>query len=222
MKIASDVWKRVGDDHAMSRNLFAFLVCFWTVVGIFASATATYIARDWHVDVWGIIGVLVVSIAGVFIAHGSKNPLVSLVGYMMVTIPFGLVTGPVVALYTTASVFKILWVTLGMVTILGVIGAVIPQSLESWGIFLLGALGMFVVGSFIVLFAGMIGIPIEGAMTALDWIGVFLFGGLVIFDLNQAMRIERTHDNAIDAAVGIYLDIANIFLRLLDLFGDRK
>ena len=81
---------------------------------------------------------------------------------------------------------------------------------------------MFVVGSFIVLFAGMIGIPIEGAMTALDWIGVFLFGGLVIFDLNQAMRIERTHDNAIDAAVGIYLDIANIFLRLLDLFGDRK
>ncbi len=36
------------------------------------------------------------------------------------------------------------------------------------------------------------------------------------------MRVERTHDNAIDCAVAVYLDFANLFIRLLSLFGARK
>ena len=69
---------------------------------------------------------------------------------------------------------------------------------------------------------GMFGLPVDGAMTALDWIGVVIFGGLVIFDLNRAVRLPHTLDNAIDRAMAIYLDFINIFLRLLSLMGQKK
>ncbi|KXK08595.1 MAG: Inhibitor of apoptosis-promoting Bax1 [Microgenomates bacterium OLB22] len=49
-----------------------------------------------------------------------------------------------------------------------------------------------------------------------------MFGAIIIYDLNRAMRIPYTHDNAIDVALGIYLDWVNVFIRLLRLFGILK
>lgn len=57
---------------------------------------------------------------------------------------------------------------------------------------LLGLLLLLIVGQFGVLFLGMLGVPVAGAMTALDWLGLALFSALVIFDLNRALRF-RTH-----------------------------
>jgi FtsH-binding integral membrane protein len=69
---------------------------------------------------------------------------------------------------------------------------------------------------------GAFGVNIGGAMTVLDWIGVVLFSAYVIFDMNRAMRLPRTLDNSIDAAVAVYLDFANLFVRLLSLLGQRR
>ena len=41
-------------------------------------------------------------------------------------------------------------------------------------------------------------------------------------DVNKAMQRPRTLDNAVDSAVGIYLDILNLFLRILELMGKKK
>ena len=59
-------------------------------------------------------------------------------------------------------------------------------------------------------------------MTALDWLGLLLFGAFVVFDLNRAIRIPYTMDNAVDSAMAIYLDFINIFIRLLSLMGQKK
>jgi FtsH-binding integral membrane protein len=206
----------------MSKNLFAFLVSFWTAVGIASSAVAASFTTGWHPTLWPLLGLSLIPFAGIFIALRSGNPVVSLIGYMLVTIPFGLIVGPVVAMYTAASVTKVLMITTGMVVVLGIVGAVYPKSLESWGIWLLGALLVLIFGQFGVMIAGAFGVNVGGAMTVLDWVGVALFSGYVVYDLNRAMRVERTHDNAIDCAVAVYLDFANIFIRLLSLMGDRK
>jgi hypothetical protein len=168
------------------------------------------------------IGTLIVAIAGIFIALKFDVPILSLIGYMMVCIPFGYITGPAVALYTSASVVKVLMITTAIVVILGTVGAVIPDSLESWGSYLFGGLLILILGTFLVPIAGVFGIPIKGALTFFDWVGVVLFSGYVIFDLNRAMRVERTHDNAIDCALSVYLDFINLFLRLLSLMGEAK
>lgn len=217
----NSVWDRYGSD-TMSKNLFALMVSFWTAAGIIASAMAAYYSRNWEINWIFLIGVLVASISGIIVALNSKNPLISLVGYALVAIPFGLLLGPVTAMYTTASIVKVFFVTTSIVTVLGLIGAMIPDSLEGWGSWLLGALTLLIVGSFAVPIAGFFGFPIGGALTILDWVGILVFSGYVIYDWNRAMRVPYTHDNAIDCALAVYLDFINLFIRLLELMGTKE
>lgn len=216
------VWERDGYGHTMSKNLFALLLCFWTAFGIATSAATASFTQNMGLNLPLLIGTFVVAMIGVVVAMKSKNPIVSFIGYMMITISFGAMVGPVVALYTAASVAKVFIITTSMVVVLGVVGAVIPDSLEGWGGPLLAALTILVIGQFFTAFATFFGLPVEGALTLLDWVGVVLFSAYVVFDLNRAMRIERTHDNAIDCAVAVYLDFANLFLRLLELLGKAR
>ena len=217
---ATAVWDRTSSGReGMSKRAFAMLLTFWTAFGIGTSAAASVVSYGWQPSWLLLIGTLVTSIVGIVIALKSDDPVFSFLGYMLITIPFGLMLGPVVAHYTTASVVKILFVTTGMVVGLGVIGAVWPRSLESWGAWLFGALLILLLGSIVTMVAGAFGVQVQGAMRLWDWVGVGLFSAYVIFDLNRAMRVERTHDNAIDCAVAVYLDFANLFIRLLSLFG---
>lgn len=220
--LSSSVWDREGDTHTLSQRTFVVMLTLWTVLGLGASAVAAWYSQSWHIGWPGAIAVLVVAIAGVFIALGSDQPPISLLGYAMVAIPFGLLLGPVVALYTAVSVAKVLGLTTGLVVILGTIGAIWPTSLEHWGIWLLGALVLLILGTVGLSIAAACGVPVGPAMTWLDWLGVALFSGYVVFDLNRAMRVERTHDNAIDCALAVYLDFVNLFIRLLSLFGQRR
>jgi len=229
--MSNDIWDRQHDRsaHAMSRQLYMLLICAWTAGGIAFSAVMSAISQDWQLDSWNkwayigfFIGVLVVSIGGTIIAQMSDNPLISALGYLLVAGPFGLMLGPVVAMYEASSVVKVFALTSFVVLVLGLVGALLPDDLSSWGVPLLGALLLLIGGYFIVPLLGAFGIPVDGAMTVLDWVALVIFGALVIYDLNRAVRLPHTLDNAIDSAVAIYLDFINIFIRLLSLMGQKK
>lgn len=216
---------------------------FFTLAGLALTAALAYFTTGWMelvpahdgvkasfhwvgpVNQWlFFIGVLVTSFAGVFIALGSDKPAISLLGYAMVAGPFGLLLGPVVGMYTALSVVKVIFVT-GLVTgVLTFIGATIPDSLESWGGWLFGGLCILILGQFAIPLAAWLipGFPVQGALTLWDWVGVLLFSAYIIFDMNRAMRVPATVDNAIDCALALYLDIINLFIRLLELMGQRR
>jgi FtsH-binding integral membrane protein len=219
--IDNPVWDRYGHG-TMSKNLFAFMVSFWTATGIAVSAVGAYFAQGMQFTWWFYIGVLVLAIAGIFISFTSDNPVISFIGFMLVAVPFGLMVGHVVAMYTTASIVRVFFVTTSVVVVLGIVGAVIPDSLDGWGSWLLGGLVALLVSSFLLPVAAFFGLPIDKALTWMDVIGVVLFSGYVIYDWNRAMRVPYTMDNAIDCAVAVYLDFVNLFLRLLRLTGKRK
>ncbi|MEK9152136.1 MAG: Bax inhibitor-1 family protein, partial [Patescibacteria group bacterium] len=168
------------------------------------------------------LGSFAVAIVGIFIALGSDNPVISLFGYGLVVISEGLLLGPVLALYTQASIAKVFLVTSGMVTVLGAAGIIYPKSLASWGGWLFGGLLLLILGLLIVPIAAAFGVNVGGALTVLDWVGIVLFGAYVIYDLNRAMDLERTLDNTVDVALAVYLDFINIFIRLLRLYGEKK
>ena len=48
-----------------------------------------------------------------------------------------------------------------------------------------------------------------------DWVVALLFCGYIGYDWAEAQNNAKTLDNAIDSAVALYLDIINLFLRLL-------
>ncbi len=230
MGFSSEIWDRRDTRpvaNPMSKNLYAFAVSALTFLGIFASLGAAQITHNLTFQSgWALAGfmlpIVVVALIGVLIATKSSNPAISLLGYAMVAIPFGLMLGPVIAQYTTASVVKVFFITTIIVAVLGVVGAVIPDNLQGLGSWLLAAMLLLLVGYFIVPVAGFIGFNVGGALTVLDWVGVVIFSGMVVYDWNRAMRLPRTLDNAVDSALAVYLDWFNIFIRLLALTGQQN
>lgn len=242
MEISTGVWERSGTS-TISRTQFVLLLGFFTLLGLGVTAYVASLTTGWMVAIPGydggkttfewvgpvnilvlFIGVLVSGIVGSLIALNSDSPPISLFGYLLVAIPFGALLGPVVGMYTAASVVKVMFVTGTMVGVLTIIGAVIPESLESWAGWLFGALCILLVGQLGIPVLGWLipGFPLEGALTFWDWVGVVLFSAYVIFDMNRAMRIPATIDNSIDCALALYLDIINLFIRLLQLMGQKK
>lgn len=223
--LENDVWDRTGEG-TMSRQTFSFLLAAFTAIGIAFCAFFSTLSMDWDIKSWsgwGILGffvaILASAIVGSLIANASDNPIISCFGFALVAGPFGLMLGPVVASYTTASVLRVLALTVLMTLILGVIGAVTPKDLSGWANWLFGGLVILLLGLFAVPVMGLLGLPVEGAMTVLDWAGLVLFGAFVIFDLNRAMRVAYTLDNAVDCALAVFVDMVNIFIRLLAIMG---
>jgi FtsH-binding integral membrane protein len=56
----------------------------------------------------------------------------------------------------------------------------------------------------------------------LDWAVVLIFCGYIGYDWGKAQRQEKTIDNAVDSAAAIYMDIINLFLRILRILGRKK
>ncbi|HXN39929.1 MAG TPA: hypothetical protein VN892_17990 [Solirubrobacteraceae bacterium] len=51
-------------------------------------------------------------------------------------------------------------------------------------------------------------------------VGLVIFGGFTIFDFNRLRRADMA--SSVPIAAGIFLDIFNVFLLLLDLFGGGR
>ena len=60
-----------------------------------------------------------------------------------------------------------------------------------------------------------------GVPTIVDGLFVLIFSGYIGYDWARANRLPKTLDNAIDSAAALYLDIINLFLRLLRLMRRR-
>ena len=67
------------------------------------------------------------------------------------------------------------------------------------------------------LIAGLMGYPISGLHLAISSMAVVIFSGLILFDTSRILNGGET--NYIMATVSLYLNIYNLFIHLLALFG---
>jgi FtsH-binding integral membrane protein len=231
MAASSRVFDRSRDPvavgHQMSKNTYALSVSVFTFLGIGVSFVASLVSHHWQVNTTAsvlelTIGCLIVGIAGIMISLSSDDPFVSMLGFTVLAIAFGIMLGPILNQYKTVSVVECLALTTAIVAAFGVLGAVIPGSLEGFGSYVLGALLVLIVCYFFVPLAHFFGVKTATALTWVDWLGVLVFCGIVVYDWNRAMRLPRTLDNAVDSAVAVYLDFVNIFIRLLQIIGGQS
>jgi FtsH-binding integral membrane protein len=130
---------------------------------------------------------------------------------------FGLALGPVLNAYAKADPAA-LWQAAGttgaFVACLGAFGYATRRDLSSWARTLLWALVALTVFGIV---GVLISIPHVNAIWSVA--GLVIFGGLTIFDFN---RLRRTGiENAVPIAASIFLDVLNVFLFALQLFGNR-
>jgi FtsH-binding integral membrane protein len=130
----------------------------------------------------------------------------------------GLAVAPVVADYANADP-SALWQSAGataaFVAGCGAYGFATRRDLSSWARTLFWALLGLIAFGIVAIF---VSIPNSNLIYAVAGLGIF--GAFTIFDFNRLRRSDR--DAAVPIAAAIFLDIFNIFLLALDLFGGRR
>ena len=130
----------------------------------------------------------------------------------------GMFVGPVLAYYANsdpAPLWQAAGATGGFVLAAGSYGYATRRDLSSWGRTLFWALIALIVIGMITLF-----VSIPGGNIIYCVLGLVVFGGLTIFDFNRLRRSNLASAPVI--AASIFLDIFNIFLFFLSLFGGGR
>ncbi|MDO4977987.1 MAG: Bax inhibitor-1 family protein [Eubacteriales bacterium] len=165
-----------------------------------------------------LIGYFVCAFAGIFIANKSKNPAISFLGYNLVVIPLGLMISTMVYAYGGISslvVIEAFFYTMMITIVMVAMSILFPQFFSKIGGFLFaGLLGIVITEVVLMLFH----IP----QIATSWMAAILFSLYIGYDFYRSQQFAKTVDNAVDCALDIYLDIANLFVRLLQILGRRK
>ncbi|MBU2870602.1 Bax inhibitor-1 family protein [Colwellia sp. E2M01] len=152
---------------------------------------------------------------GVYLFSKSINPLVSFIGYNFVVVPFGLIINLVVSQYNPDIVLEAIRVT-GLVTfVMMLLGAMYPAFFKKISGGLTIALLCVIVVELIEIFV------FNTHHGILDWIIAIIFCGYIGYDWARANAIPKTYDNAIDSAAALYMDIINLFLRILRILGRK-
>lgn len=205
----------------MSARLYVVLLSIFTSIGLAISGFTAILTYNVEPNWLFVLGFMILSFIGVFVAK-VDDTVISFIGYLMIAIGLGAITGPYVALYTAASVVQIFFLTMAVTLMIGFWGAIAPFSVSHWGGFLLVGLWILLFAQFGTLFLAMVGVNVQITMTILDWLAVFLFSFYIFYDMNQAMRKEYSVRNAMHYAVHMYLNVMNVFIRLLSLLGVKS
>lgn len=155
-----------------------------------------------------IIGYFIVAIIGICMNKFSDNTIISFIGYNLVILPVGVVLSISLEDYYVSSVLYA-FIQAALITLLMIIIATIkPEIFESMGQTLFICLTGAIVIEFIMVFVGV-------NPRWWDWIVALIFCGYIGYDWTEAQKKRKTLDNAVDSAVDLYLDIINLFVRLL-------
>ncbi len=130
----------------------------------------------------------------------------------------GLAVAPVIAVYAKsdpAALWQAAGSTCAFVAGLGAYGYATRRDLSSWYRALFWALLALIVFGLITIF-----VAIPNANLIYSILGLVVFGGFVIFDFNRLRRANAAA--AVPIAAGIFLDIFNVFLFFLRIFGGSR
>ncbi len=161
-----------------------------------------------------LIGYFVLCFAGIFMSR-SRSPLVSFIGYNFVVVPIGALLAISLPAYDPELILTAIIVTGIVVAVMMLLATLFPNLFARMGTALFIALTVSLLAQFIAMLLGYGG-------NAFNWIFVVIFSLYIGFDWYRAQQFPKTLDNAIDCVLDLYLDIINLFLRILEILARRK
>lgn len=208
-----------------SFNLIMTLtILYGLVINVFTVAYASapllrWIAgfEDKELALIGILAVyFVVSIGGILLSAFSAKPLVSFIGFTLVALSFGVLLCLSVPFFEAQIVLKAVIITACVTAVMTMIAIIKPEFFLKLGTTLFIALLVGLIAEIVAVFA----FHYKG--TFFDWLFVIIFSGYIGFDISRSQQYSKTVDNAIDCAVDLYMDIINLFVRLLSILSKKK
>ncbi len=144
------------------------------------------------------------------------SPVLSFLGYNLIAVPIGLVLCVVLQGYYIETIRSAVLMT-AIITLSFMIAATLfPGFFLKLGRVLFFSLMILIVGELVSLFL------FRSNSVAYAWLGAGIFSLYIGYDWARANTCARTVDNAIDLSASLYLDIINLFLRILSIMGKRR
>lgn len=136
----------------------------------------------------------------------------------------GLSLATVFVAFTGASIARVFFITSGSFAALSLYGYTTKKDLSGWGSFLFIGLVGIIIASVVNIF-----LASSALQFAVSVAGVLIFAGLTAYDTQQIKVMYSDHHDtetsgklAVFGALRLYLDFVNMFLLLLQLFGNRN
>lgn len=212
-------YKEHRGDDTMSMRGYLFALASFIAFGIALAAFTASHTYNMKPNGWWIVAYFAITIPGVIISGMSRNWIVSLIGYVMIIIPTGAIVGPYVKLFEISSVLNVLMLTIAATIVIGFVGAIWPKSVEHWFGFLFAGLVILLLADLSPIILKFFGMKPALHQPTVDWFAIGLFSLLIFYDMNQAMRMPPNLNNAVYNAVAMYLNMINLFVRLLARTG---
>lgn len=213
--LKTTVFDRTGSD-TMTRNAFYLVIGAVLAWGFIATSMVAEMTAAWQPTIWEYLGWgLCVPILGILLSC-SGNAALSFVGFNMVVVPFGAILGPVLAqaeLSSPGVVGEAARLT-GIVTaIMATTGLLFPNFYRGLGgALFMALLCLLAVGILQLIF------PVLMQFTVIHYIAAGIFALYIGYDMWRASTVPATLDNAVDVSISLYLDIINLFIRLLYIY----
>ena len=165
-----------------------------------------------------IIGYFISCIVGIIMSKVSDNPIVSFIGYNLVVVPVGVVLAIAIHVdgFEPAQIIHAAALTAFFTGVMIVASVIWEDFFLSLGKILFIGLLAVVIFEVMCLICG-IYLP-----TIWDILVAVLFCFYIGYDWAKAQKEDHTADNAVDACVGLYLDIINLFIRILSASSGSK
>lgn len=162
-----------------------------------------------------LLGYFVMVIIG-SILLGKNSPALSFLGYNLIALPIGVVVCACVTGVPVGIVKSAVLVTAIVTLSFMILATVFPGFFLSLGRALGAALLVAIVAELVTT------LIFHAASSIFEWVFVVIFSLYIGYDWARANTCARTVDNAIDLAANLYVDIINLFLRILEIMSKNK
>lgn len=167
----------------------------------------------------GMIAFLIAYFVLVMIGSGmvrSYNAGTCFIGYNLIALPVGVLVAMATVAYDPGLVARAALSTAIVTLVMMIVSTLVPQVFERMA----GGLSVALLATIVVEGLGML--FFRGMLTLTDWVVVVIMCLYIGYDWVRANSVQRTATNAIAAASALYLDIINIFLRILSILARSR
>lgn len=208
-----------ANTNTISTRLYNFIIGAVLLYGFLLNVLIVKsipVASLLSINIWVfLIGYFVSCMLGIYLFTASSNALVSFIGFNFVAVPFGLIVNIVTSQYSPDLVINAMQVTTVVTCIMMMLGTAYPKFFESIASGLFWGLLASIIAELILTFVFKMDLGI------MDWIIAAIFCGYIGYDWGKASALPKTVDNAVDSAAALYMDIINLFLRILEIMGKK-
>jgi len=203
-------------------NSFLGKVFLNLFLGFIVTAVSAYLAiYSGAIASLGKLGFILLAILSfvlvIAVSALRQNPLLAGIVFYLFCAIEGILLGPIFLVYTKTVIFKAFIATGISFLTMAILAFTKKIDFRQFGSFLFAGLIAIIIASIVNIFLGSSTLDL-----VISIITIVVFLGLIGYDLQTLEEIAYTDGNAYFGALNLYLDIINLFLAFLRIFGRNE